>query len=139
VGGALDCKYGCLGFGDCIKVCPTKAISIKQGKVYIDVKKCIGCGKCEKACPRNLFELVPHKEGEKIYYVACNNKEKGLYVRSVCGRGCITCGLCTRVEGSPFYLKENLSYLDYQKTASQEVLDKAKNACPTHCIDRIDI
>jgi RnfABCDGE-type electron transport complex B subunit len=138
VGAALDCKYGCLGFGDCVEICPTKAISMDNKKVYIDIKKCIGCGRCSKACPRNLFELLSYKEGESIYFVACSNKEKTSFVRRVCKRGCIACGLCTRVEDSPFYLKDNLSYLNYQKATSPDVLDKAKKACPTHCIDKVE-
>lgn len=139
LGAGLDCKYGCLGFGDCVSVCPVKAISMKNDKVYVDIKKCIGCGKCLKACPRNIFEMVPFKEGIDVYVVSCNNKEKALYVRKVCTRGCISCGLCLKVEASPFYLKDNLSYIDYEKAEKTESLAEAKDKCLTHCIDRINV
>lgn len=140
IGGALDCKYGCLAFGDCIKVCPTKAISVDNGKVVVDIKKCIGCGKCVQACPRKLFELVPLSRSFGIYCVSCNNREKALYVRNVCSRGCISCGLCTKVDGSPFHIKNNLSYIDYNKVKDDEAaLRIAKERCPTHCIDKFDV
>ena len=137
LGAGLDCKYGCLGFGDCIDVCPVKAISIKNDKVHVDIKKCVGCGKCLEVCPRNIFELVPFKKEVDVYSVSCNNKEKAVYTRKVCARGCTACGLCLKVEDSPFYLKNNLSHIDYSKLKNRESLNKAKDKCPTHCIDKV--
>lgn len=140
IGGGLDCRYGCLGFGDCVKVCPTEAISVNNGKVSVDIKKCIGCGKCVRTCPRKIFELVPLDKSWGIYSVSCKNTEKALYVRGVCSRGCISCGLCAKVDNSPFYIKNNLSYIEYNKIKDDETpLKKAKERCPTHCIDKFDV
>lgn len=133
-GGIIDCAYGCFGLGDCLEVCPTKALTIKNKKIYIDNKKCIGCGKCIKACPRNLFEMVTLKKDTGIYYIACNNKEKAPGVRKTCGKGCIGCGICAKIADSPYYLKENLSYIDYTKTNCKDSLEEGKNKCPTKCI-----
>lgn len=133
-GGAIDCIWGCIGFGDCVSICPVGAISLDDKKINIDVKKCTGCGKCLKACPRGLFELVCLKKDTGIYYVACNNKEKGLEVKKACKRGCIACGLCARVEDSPYYIKENLSYVNYVKAKEKSPLEQGKNKCPTKCI-----
>ena len=36
----------CNGDGECERCCPTKAITLKGGKAYIDEKKCIGCAEC---------------------------------------------------------------------------------------------
>jgi len=134
IGAGLDCKYGCLGFGDCVSACPTGAISIKDGKVYINIHRCIACGKCIEICPRGLFSLVPLKDAMGVYYVACSNREKAKDVGKVCTRGCIACGICTKLEDSPFYLKDNLSHLDYNKTTLESTLKKAKEKCPTKCI-----
>lgn len=137
VGGMIDCAYGCLGLGDCVEVCPVDAISAVENKIHVDVNKCIGCGNCVKACPRNLFQFRPFKDA--MYYVACNNPEKALYVKSVCSKGCIGCGICVRVEDSPFYLKGSLSYLDYTKESSNNSSqEQAKTKCPTKCILKID-
>ncbi|MEI8350277.1 MAG: RnfABCDGE type electron transport complex subunit B [Candidatus Omnitrophota bacterium] len=129
----IDCAYGCFGFGDCVTVCPVKAISLFDTHICVDRKKCIGCGKCAKMCPRKLFELVP-RVGTTTYYVGCNNKEKALSVRAVCSSGCIACGICVKVKDSPFYLKQNLSYIDYAKIDLETPLAEAKAKCPTKCI-----
>ncbi len=134
-GGVLDCDWGCIGFGDCVNVCPAGALTLKDRKIYIDINKCISCGKCIRACPRNLFELVPLIEGLDTYYVACSNKDKVLAVKGVCSRGCIGCGICTRVQDSPYRLKDNLSSIDRtESNLKKESLEEGKNKCPTKCI-----
>lgn len=40
----------CASCGLCIKICPASAISLKNGKAFIDGKKCLGCGECLCAC-----------------------------------------------------------------------------------------
>ena len=59
--GYKRCPYACLGFGDCIAVCPQRAVSIDDDKgiAVIDYKKCNGCGLCIGECSQNLIELVP--------------------------------------------------------------------------------
>ena len=41
-GGKGTCTYGCLGFGDCAKVCPHDAISWNNGIAAIDPSVCVG-------------------------------------------------------------------------------------------------
>ena len=144
IGGVIDCVYGCIGFGDCIKACPVGAITLIDKCVHIDIKKCTGCGKCLKSCPRNLFKMIPfppkadHPQAKNkninLYNVACNNTEKALAVKKVCSRGCIGCGICVRIENSPYYLKDNLSLVDYKKTDHPEASEEGQNKCPTKCI-----
>lgn len=68
--------YTCKGSGECIKVCPEKAISegpqrmpsavclssgkyeMLPGKAVIDETKCTGCGECIAVCPNNALEMV---------------------------------------------------------------------------------
>lgn len=59
--GYKRCPYACLGFGDCIAVCPQGAISIDDNKdiAVIDYGKCNGCGLCVDECSQSLIELVP--------------------------------------------------------------------------------
>ena len=44
--------------GECIKVCPQKAIFVKDGKAVIDYEKCDLDGMCVPACPQDAIELV---------------------------------------------------------------------------------
>jgi len=133
-GGVIDCAYGCLALDDCLKVCPVGALSLEEGAIHVDFKKCTGCGACLKACPRNLFELVPIKEGLPVYNVACTNNETALGVKKVCSKGCIGCTLCTKVKDSPYQMKDNLSVIDYRRGEDQKVLEAGRDKCPTKCI-----
>ncbi|BDC36489.1 MAG: RnfABCDGE type electron transport complex subunit B [Candidatus Methanoliparum thermophilum] len=69
--GNKSCEYGCLGFGDCVKVCPTLAIKMNdEGIPLINLDKCTGCGACVEVCPRKIIKIVPE---EVPVFVACNN------------------------------------------------------------------
>ena len=46
--------------------------------------------------------------------------------------------ICVKVDKSPYYLKDNLSYINREKTANEAVLNQAKIKCPTKCIIRQD-
>ena len=47
----------CIACGECIAVCPEKAISLATA-VQIDRSRCTVCGKCVAECPSNALELV---------------------------------------------------------------------------------
>lgn len=133
--GGMACKYGCLGFGDCVEVCPVDAMFLKNGIPVIDTKKCIGCGACVKACPRNIISLYAHISGERIIYVACSNSEPGKQVKAVCKIGCIACGICQKLSDNVFEVTNNLSRVNTEKRKEKEVdWDNIIQKCPTHCI-----
>ena len=48
------CKFS----GECIKVCPHKAILVKDGKASIDYEKCDSDGICIPACPEGAITTV---------------------------------------------------------------------------------
>ena len=49
---ALEIDEGnCIGCSRCMKICPTEAIRIINGKAIIMEDRCIDCGKCHEACP----------------------------------------------------------------------------------------
>ena len=47
--GKKACSYGCMGYGDCVKVCKFGALSIVDGVARVDESLCTGCGACAKA------------------------------------------------------------------------------------------
>ena len=73
--GPLDCAFGCLGMGSCVKACSFDAIKIgENGVPVVDPNKCTYCMQCATACPRNLIVSVPVS---KKVFVECANKQKG--------------------------------------------------------------
>jgi electron transport complex protein RnfB len=88
------CRYGCLGFADCVKACPFGAMEMgDNGLPVVIPEKCTGCGKCVAACPRGLLELWP--EDRKVI-VACSSRDKGGTARKACTVACIGCGKCAK-------------------------------------------
>ncbi|MEG0090971.1 MAG: RnfABCDGE type electron transport complex subunit B [Oscillospiraceae bacterium] len=92
--GPSDCAYGCLGFGDCVNVCPFDAIKIVDGAARVIQEKCTGCGACAKACPKLIISIMNESENP---VVLCHNADKGAQTRKVCSTGCIGCMKCTKV------------------------------------------
>ncbi|PIE77229.1 MAG: electron transporter RnfB, partial [Clostridiales bacterium] len=78
-GGDKACKYGCMGYGTCVRACAFDAIHINdKGIAEVDPEKCVACGACLEACPKDVIGYVPY--GHKII-VDCMNKERGGHVK----------------------------------------------------------
>ena len=45
----------CTGCGACAKICPSQAITMKDGRPVLDRKACTLCGKCENFCIFVIF------------------------------------------------------------------------------------
>ncbi|NCE97838.1 RnfABCDGE type electron transport complex subunit B [Emergencia sp. 1XD21-10] len=107
------CKYGCLGYGSCAKVCPERAIRIIDKKAVVDEALCIACGKCIKVCPHDLIELVP---AASTHRVQCVSLAKGKEVMNACKAGCIGCGLCAKnCPSDAIVMENNIARIDYSK------------------------
>ena len=91
--GTDQCRYSCLGHGDCIKVCPFDALYLRDWLIRVNPARCTGCGQCTKACPRNILEIVPRRAR---VMVCCSTKDKGKVVTEICEAGCIQCLRCKR-------------------------------------------
>jgi len=131
-----SCGYGCLGFGDCRKVCPSDAIEIIDGVAVVNIDRCIGCGLCIKECPRNIIKLVEKKK-DFLPLVACSNKDKAQDVKKACSVGCIGCGICVKTgPDGGFTLNENLAEIDYNKVGyfEEELWKKTAEKCPQKTI-----
>ncbi len=126
------CRFGCLGFGDCVRACKFDALHIIDGLAVVDYKKCTGCAACSRACVRNLIEMVPFNS-ENMMSVACSSKETGKVTRSMCAVGCIGCSLCVK-QSDLFKVEENLARLDYTKYKPSPQTETAMAKCPTGVI-----
>ncbi|MGF7139064.1 [Fe-Fe] hydrogenase large subunit C-terminal domain-containing protein [Roseimarinus sediminis] len=55
----------CICCTHCVKVCPTEAIRIVDGKVVIREERCVDCGECVRACPQKAIG-IDHDDLELI-------------------------------------------------------------------------
>lgn len=128
--GDKECKFGCLGLGSCMKVCPTDAIYYdKEGLVRVDRDKCIGCEQCVDVCPTGVMKMIPY---DADFIVACNSTEKGAKVRKYCKVGCIGCKICEKQSPEGGYKVEDfLATIDYTQTGDRST---GAGKCPAKCI-----
>lgn len=94
-GGEKGCPNGCLGYGDCVRICPFDAIHMGEDELpKIDPIKCTGCGVCVKECPKKVLTLLPVNTP---LLLGCKTVLSGPDARQVCSKACIGCGICARV------------------------------------------
>lgn len=113
--GESGCPSGCIGLGDCVRVCQFDALYVDEltGLPVVDEQKCVACGACVKACPRNIYELRPKGPNGVRVYVACMNTQKGAVAKKNCEVACIGCMKCVKVTDSKSVSVNNqLSYID---------------------------
>lgn len=93
-GGPKGCKYGCLGFGNCVRACPFGALSMgADGLPVVDRDVCTGCGKCASTCPQALIVMQSFAAPVQV---KCSSHDKGPVAKKLCQNACIGCGLCMR-------------------------------------------
>ena len=131
-GGTMSCSYGCLGCGDCAKVCISKAISVINGVAVVNTARCLGCGLCAKECPKKIISMVPQ---ETKTVVACSSKDKGADARKACQNACIGCKKCEKVcPEHAIAVIDNRAVIDYTKCTGCGLCSES---CPTGCLKKV--
>ncbi len=115
-GGFKACGYGCLGLGNCVRVCPFEAIEIgSHGLPVVDQAACTGCGLCVNACPRDLIKTLPRRSNQG-HLVLCSSHERGKTVSKACSVGCIACRACVKAcPREAIDMDEKLAVIDIDK------------------------
>lgn len=133
-GGGKGCFWGCLGHGDCEKICDFDAITMSSfGLPVVDVDKCTACGDCVEVCPKDLFSLQPIS---RHLWVNCKNEEAGEEILAECQVGCTACGKCALdAPDGLIEMKNNLPVIDYNKNHKTPI---PIQRCPTGAIVWLD-
>jgi Fe-S-cluster-containing hydrogenase component 2 len=50
-------KEKCIGCGQCVKVCPTEAISMVNDKAVVASEECIHCETCLDECSKDAISM----------------------------------------------------------------------------------
>ena len=131
-GGPKLCNYGCIGCGDCEKVCIADAIKVKNGVAVVDPGICVGCGLCAKECPKHIISMVPQDSAVAVY---CSSKDKGADARKACKNACIGCKKCEKAcPNQAITVVDNCAVVDYTKCVGCGL---CADGCPTACLKRV--
>ena len=136
--GDTGCIYGCLGHGDCVRVCDFDAIHMnpETGLPVVTDEKCTACGACVNACPKDIIELRKKNKKDRKIFVSCINEEKGGIAKKSCQVACIGCGKCQKECAYEAITIENfLAYIDPVKC---RLCRKCPPVCPTNSILEIN-
>lgn len=131
-GGSKACSYGCLGCGDCTKVCASNAICIVDGIARIDTSRCLGCGLCAKECPKKIISMIPQNATSAVF---CSSKDKGADARKLCKNACIGCKKCEKTcPAQAITVINNCALINYEKCNGCGLCTEN---CPTACLKSI--
>ncbi len=130
-GGGKACAWGCLGLGDCERVCSFDAIRMSADELpVVDPAACTACGDCVDACPRSLYEILPL---ELPLLVQCSLPLEGEDARALCRVACDACGRCA-VDALPgvITMRDGLPLVRLDAGAAATL--EATLRCPTGAI-----
>ncbi|HOP05624.1 MAG TPA: [Fe-Fe] hydrogenase large subunit C-terminal domain-containing protein [Tenuifilaceae bacterium] len=56
----------CIGCSNCMRVCPTEALRVRNGKATLYPERCIDCGECFRVCPVNAI-IIEQDDFSRIF------------------------------------------------------------------------
>ena len=129
-GGGRACGWGCLGLGDCDRVCTFDAIRMLEGGLpQVNPDLCTACGDCIDVCPLDLFTLMP--VSQKLF-VQCSSPLQGEAARLRCSVACDACGRCAVDAPDVVDMANGLPRIHYDRPESPP--PEATWRCPTGAI-----
>lgn len=134
-GGAKGCAWGCLGLGDCERVCNFKAIHMSRHSLpVVSEALCTACGDCVDICPKQLFSI--HALSHRLW-VACKSQAEGHQAEADCEVACTACGRCASdAPAGLIEITNHLATINYAKNSLATSTPTLR--CPTGAIVWLD-
>ncbi|MDR2211619.1 MAG: RnfABCDGE type electron transport complex subunit B [Spirochaetaceae bacterium] len=131
-GGTKFCLWGCIGFGDCVRVCKFDAITMGPGGLpVVDRTKCTGCKACAAECPQAVLRLVP-RDQESTLTLCSNRNPLRAAIRKTCRLGCIKCGICVKTcPEQCIVIEDGIPVVDRAKCTA---CGACEEKCPTRVV-----
>lgn len=83
--------------GTCVRTsCAGKAISVKNGRIWVNQADCVGCGQCLSDCRDGVFSkstTASSSSGPRADSLVNSRRKK---IPNICPERCIGCGRCVR-------------------------------------------
>lgn len=127
--------FSCITCGACFEACPNKAISEnKYGGYIVDRSKCNGCGVCQFTCPVNSIHIEEDSLNKD------NNTKNKAIVKGICAR----CGVCveacptnSRIDGFDLIEDKQIKFLESLNLAlpSFKQSKSPKQEIKRNCVD----
>ena len=76
-------QYLCTGCAICTRVCPSMAISLRNGKAEIDFERCVDCHACANVCPTHAIRQTHVGDVEILRRRVANLRER---IHQISGR-----------------------------------------------------
>jgi len=134
-GGDIFCTTGCLGYGDCNRICPVGAIRLDERRLpVIDTETCIGCELCVKECPRSRTGLLAMLDAKAPVVIRCCSTTAVRNRKDTCTKCCIGCRKCEKVCPT-----QAIRIIDHCATINYEWCTgcgECVSVCPQNCIDQ---
>jgi nitroreductase/Pyruvate/2-oxoacid:ferredoxin oxidoreductase delta subunit len=62
----------CVGCGECVQVCPSRTIQMRDGKAVVTGDRSLGCGHCAAVCPVNAVRVeTPDSHSFRFHAFTC--------------------------------------------------------------------
>ncbi len=128
-GGPKQCRFSCIGLGDCAFSCKFGAITMRDGIAFISPERCVGCGTCVDICPRSVIKLQP---ADAQVLVRCRNSDVARQARDVCMKACIACKRCVKeCKYDAIAVENGFAVIDPEKCTR---CGECAAVCPCKCI-----